>query len=65
MCIVLYAYYDAISHDKTVQRNGWSFLFLSPGWFFIIFVQLFLYMLYPKRYTLAFPIMFPVCLTEN
>lgn len=91
----LHDYYDAISHDKTVQQNGWSFLFLSPGWFFIIFVQLFLYTLCQRRYTLAvpmlvpllnfltvllgpmalvryvliffyaFPIMFPVCLTED
>lgn len=56
----LHAYYDAISHDKAVQQNGWSFLILSPGWFFILFIHLFLYTLCQKRYTLIVPMLIPL-----
>lgn len=56
----VHAYYDAISHDKTVQQNGWSFLILSPGWFFILFIHLFLYTLSQKRYTLVVPMLVPL-----
>lgn len=60
-----HAYYDSISHDKAVQQNGWSFLFLSPGWYFILFLHFFLYTLCQKRYTLVIPMLVPLlnCLT--
>lgn len=56
----VHTYYDAISHDKAVQQNGWSFLFLSPGWYFVLFMQIFLYALCQKRYTLVVPLLVPL-----
>lgn len=56
----IHEYYEAISHDKTVQQNGWSFLILSPGWYFIVFMHLFLYVICQRRYTLVVPMMVPL-----
>lgn len=46
----VHAYYEAISHDRAVQENGWSFLFLSPGWYFLMFLHMFLYAWSRKKY---------------
>ncbi len=56
----VHEYYDAISHDKSIQENGWSFLFLSPGWYFILFFQALLYNLCQKRYDTIVPFFVPI-----
>lgn len=56
----VHEYYDAISHDREVQENGWSFLFLSPGWYFILFLQMLLYNICHKRYDTIVPFMVPM-----
>lgn len=56
----VHEYYDAISHDKNVQENGWSFLFLSPGWYFILFLQMLLYNICRKKYDTIVPFMVPM-----
>ena len=56
----VHEYYDAISHDREVQENGWSFLFLSPGWYFILFLQMLLYNICHKRYDTVVPFMVPM-----
>ncbi len=56
----VHEYYDAISHDENIQENGWSFLFLSPGWYFILFLQAFLYLLCQKRYDTIVPFLVPM-----
>jgi len=53
-------YYDAISHDREAQENGWSFLFLNPGWYFILFLQILLYNICHKRYDTIVPFMIPM-----
>ena len=50
-------YYEAISHDKEVQKNGWSFLFLSPGWLLSLFGVFFLRIWCEKRYKLIVPML--------
>ncbi len=50
-------YYEAISHDKAVQKNGWSFLFLSPGWLLSLFWIFFLRIWCEKQYRLMVPLL--------
>lgn len=56
----VHEYYDSISHDRAVQENGWSFLLLSPGWYFILFLQMMLYNVCHKRYETIVPFMVPM-----
>lgn len=56
----VHEYYDSISHDREVQENGWSFLFLSPGWYFVLFLQMLLYNICHKRYDTIVPFMVPM-----
>ncbi len=40
----MYAYYDAISWDKQTQQKPLMFLVLSPGWYFVLFIIMYLYL---------------------
>jgi len=42
--------YEAISHDKETQKIPGMFLLLSPGWYLMIFLFVFLFMWREKRY---------------
>lgn len=50
-------YYEAISHHREVQQNGWSFLFLSPGWYFVVFLVLFFYLWRCRDYKMFVPML--------
>lgn len=48
--------YESISHDKEVQKIPGIFLVLSPGWYLMLFLVLFLYLWREKRYRVLIPL---------
>jgi len=57
----LHGIYEYISHEHEAQKIWGSFLVLSPGWYFLIFVMTFLYFWKNKKYgrmLVLFPVLF-------
>lgn len=53
----LHGYYEAISHDSDVQKLPFAFLALSPGWYFVMFLVIFLYLLRSRVKSFYVPMM--------
>ncbi len=53
----LHRIYEGISLDKEVQKQPGMFLVLSPGWYLLLFLHLFLYLWYRKRYKQLVPLL--------
>lgn len=51
----LHTFYETISHDREAQRFPLAFLVLSPGWYFILALNVFFYLWCHRRYTLWIP----------
>ena len=53
----IHGIYDSISHDKETQRLPGMFLLLSPGWYLIIFLCLFLYLWRERHFRAMMPLL--------
>lgn len=51
----LHAFYEELSHDKDAQKKPFAFLFLSPGWYLVLFLVHFFYQWCERRYKLMVP----------
>lgn len=53
----LHNLYEYISWDKEAQTHPGIFLLLSPGWYFVMFFIVFMYLLWQKYYRKILPLM--------
>lgn len=53
-------YYERISLDKTAQQKPLAFLALSPGWYFLMFLVVFMYLWCHKKRRLLVPLLIPL-----
>ena len=51
----VHEFYEAISHDAAAQKVPFAFLVLSPGWYLIVSLVIFLYLWYQRSYRLMQP----------
>lgn len=56
----LHNYYEKISWDKEAQQKPLAFLVLSPGWYFLMFLIVFMYLWRCKRGQLLLPLLIPL-----
>ena len=51
----LHAYYEKISYTVNGQKHPLAFLYLSPGWYFVVTWIVFMWLWYSKRYGMMIP----------
>lgn len=56
----LHDFYETLSLDAEAQKAPLAFLVLSPGWYFVLFLGVFFYLWYRRRYRLFVPCLLPV-----
>lgn len=56
----LHEFYEKLSWDKQAQQKPLAFLALSPGWYFVMFLAVFLYLWRCRRRKLLLPLLIPV-----
>lgn len=52
--------YERLSFDKAAQQKPLAFLFLSPGWYFLVFLVIFMYLWCHKKRGLLVPLLVPL-----
>ena len=53
-------YYEKLSWDKATQQKPLAFLALSPGWYFLMFLVVFMYLWCYKKRKLLLPLLIPL-----
>lgn len=56
----LHEYYESLSWDKEAQKKPLAFLVLSPGWYFLVFLIIFMYLWYRKKRKLLAALLIPL-----
>lgn len=56
----LHEFYERLSWDKEAQQVPFAFLVLSPGWYFLVFLVIFLYLWCYKKRGLLVPLLIPL-----
>lgn len=56
----LHEFYEKLSWDKEAQRKPLAFLVLSPGWYFLLFLVVFMYLWCYKKGKLLLPLLVPL-----
>lgn len=56
----LHGFYEKLSWDKQAQQKPLAFLILSPGWYFVMFLTVFLYLWRSRRKKLLLPLLVPL-----
>lgn len=56
----LHEFYEKLSWDKAAQQKPLAFLTLSPGWYFLVFVVVFMYLWCYKKRKLLLPLLVPL-----
>ena len=56
----LHEFYEKLSWDKQAQQKPLAFLVLSPGWYFVMFLAVFLYLWRCRRKMLLLPLLIPL-----
>jgi len=56
----LHDYYEKLSWDREAQQKPLAFLVLSPGWYFLMFLVVFLYLWCYKKKKLLLPLLVPL-----
>lgn len=56
----LHDFYEKLSWEKQAQQKPFAFLVLSPGWYFVMFLAVFLYLWRCRRRTLLLPLLIPL-----
>lgn len=56
----LHEFYEKLSWDKEAQRKPLAFLVLSPGWYFLLFLGVFMYFWCYKKGKLLLPLLVPL-----
>ncbi len=56
----LHDFYEKLSWDKEAQQKPLAFLVLSPGWYFLVFLVVFMYLWCYKKRGLLVPLLIPL-----
>ncbi len=53
-------FYERLSWDREAQKKPLAFLVLSPGWYFLVFLLVFMYLWLRKKRRLQVPLLIPL-----